>query len=73
MAVDNLPCEFPRESSEYFSAVLRDMVGSLAAANWQVDFAELDLPVHLKKAVIVHKGELAPSYRYLRQYLASGA
>ncbi len=73
MAVDNLPCEFPRESSEYFSAVLRDMVSSLAAANWRANFAELDLPAHLKKAVIVHKGELTPSYRYLRQYLAFGA
>ena len=26
MAVDNLPCELPRESSEHFSRVLRDMV-----------------------------------------------
>ncbi len=73
MAVDNLPCEFPRESSEYFSDVLRDMVASLAAANWQADFAELDLPAHLKKAVIVHKGELTPSYSYLRKFLATGA
>ncbi len=71
MTVDNLPCEFPRESSDYFSDVLRDMVGSLAAANWQADFAELDLPAHLKKAVIVHKGQFTPSYRYLCQYLSS--
>jgi alpha-aminoadipic semialdehyde synthase len=69
MAVDNLPCEFPRESSQYFSAVMRDIVWGLAAADWRTDFAELDLPSHIKKAVIVHKGELAPSYRYLEQFL----
>ena len=73
MAVDNLPCEFPRESSQYFSAVLCDMVYSLAAADWQADFDQLDLPLHLKKAVIVHKGELTPSYRYLQQHLVPGA
>jgi hypothetical protein len=69
MAVDNLPCEFPREASEYFSTVLRDMVGSLAAADWEADFAQLQLPPHLKKAVIVHKGELTPAYRYLQQHI----
>jgi len=69
MAVDNLPCELPRESSEHFSAVLRDMVPALAAADWQADFEALDLPSQLKKAVIVHKGELTPAYEYLGEYL----
>lgn len=69
MAVDNLPCEFPKESSQYFSTVLMDMVCDLAAADWQADFPQLNLPAHLKKAVIVHKGELTPSYRYLQQHL----
>ena len=69
MAVDNLPCELPRESSQYFSSVLRDMVPDLAAADWSADFDRLELPSFLKKAVIVHKGELTPSYRYLQQHL----
>ena len=34
MAVDNLPCEFPRESSVEFSAVLRDFVPEIAAADF---------------------------------------
>lgn len=71
MAVDNLPCELPRESSEYFSDTLKTMVGSLTKADWTADFAELDLPDHLKWAVIVHKGELTPPYRYLKEHLAS--
>lgn len=69
MAVDNLPCEFPREASEWFSHVLREMIQPLTAANWSLDFDSLDLPESLKKAVIVHKGELAPSYKYLEKHL----
>jgi hypothetical protein len=46
------------------------MVAGLAAAHWSADFDQLDLPAHLKKAVVVHKGELTPAYRYLSQHLA---
>ena len=73
MAVDNLPCEIPRESSQYFSSVLREMVLPLSGADWRADFESLDLPSHLKRAVIVHKGELAPSYRYLQKSLEAGS
>ena len=69
MAVDNLPCELPREASEYFSSVLREMVVDLGRADWRADFEDLDLPPHLKTAVIVHKGELTPAYTYLETYL----
>jgi alpha-aminoadipic semialdehyde synthase len=71
MAVDNLPCELPRESSHHFSQALRGMVPALAAADWQADFDQLDLPPELKRALIVHKGELTPDYRHLRKYLNS--
>jgi alanine dehydrogenase len=67
MAVDNLPCEIPRESSEYFCSVLKDMVCPLASADWRSPFESLDLPACLKRAVIVHQGELTPGYRYLRE------
>jgi saccharopine dehydrogenase (NAD+, L-lysine-forming) len=71
MAVDNLPCELPRESSQHFSSVLRDLVPDLARADYGADFADLDLPLHLKKAVIVHRGGLTPAYTYLREHLPS--
>lgn len=73
MAVDNLPCEIPRESSCYFSSVLREMVPPLAAAEWSADFADLELPPSLKRAVIVHKGELTPSYHYLHRNLEAAS
>ncbi|MEN8008244.1 MAG: bifunctional lysine ketoglutarate reductase /saccharopine dehydrogenase family protein [Candidatus Krumholzibacteriota bacterium] len=67
MAVDNLPCELPRESSEHFSSVLGPMVPALAQADFETNFEGLHLPPHLKKAVIAHRGELAPEYRYLQE------
>jgi alpha-aminoadipic semialdehyde synthase len=69
MAVDNLPCELPRESSEHFSSILKDMVPALGQADFGTDFEGLHLPPHLKKAVITHRGELTPNYRYLREAL----
>ncbi len=69
MAVDNLPCELPRESSEYFSRVLCPMVPELAAADWRADFERLDLPPRLKRSLIVHRGELTPTYGYLKEHL----
>ncbi|MBU8871622.1 MAG: hypothetical protein KOO60_12220 [Gemmatimonadales bacterium] len=69
MAVDNLPCELPRESSEHFSSVLREMLPDLAVVDFTSNFGSLNLPSHLKKAIVTHKGELAPGYRYLQEFL----
>jgi alpha-aminoadipic semialdehyde synthase len=69
MAVDNLPCELPREASQHFSSALRDMVPALAGCDWSAPFERLDLPSELKRAVIVHQGELTPDYRHLKDYL----
>lgn len=69
MGVDNLPCELPLEASTHFSAMLRGMVVDLGNADWKAEFADLELPFHLKRAVIVHKGKLTPDYEYLQRYL----
>jgi alpha-aminoadipic semialdehyde synthase len=69
MAIDNLPCEISRESSQYFSFVLRDMVAPLVNADWQVPFEMLDLPPYLKRAVIAHQGRLTPDYQYIQKHL----
>jgi len=69
MAVDILPSELPRESSEAFSAVLRAFVPAIANADFDTSFEELALPSPIKKAVILHKGQLTPSYTYLEQHL----
>lgn len=69
MAVEILPTEIPRESSIYFSGVLKQYMSRVANADWQADFEDLDLPPAIKRAVILHRGELTPDYQYLEQYL----
>ncbi len=68
LAVDNLPCEVPREASAYFSQVLKPFVPEIAKANFSVDFDRCVLPPPIKNAVIAYHGELTPNYRYIRNY-----
>ena len=67
MAVDILPTELPRDSSIDFSRALAELIPALVGADYSVSFAELVLPPELKRAVIVHRGELTPDYRYLEE------
>lgn len=69
MAVDNLPCELPRESSTSFGETLLDFIPSLAKADFKASFEDLDLPREIKDAIIVYRGELTKNYEYLNQYL----
>jgi saccharopine dehydrogenase (NAD+, L-lysine forming) len=71
MAVDILPSELPRDASDYFSQVLLPYVPALAAADYTASFDNLALPAEIKRAVIAHRGELTPGYRYLQQHLPS--
>lgn len=70
MAVDNLPCELPVESSTSFSEALLPFIPALAACDFTVDFEQCALPPELKRATIVYHGELTPEYQYLKSYLA---
>jgi alpha-aminoadipic semialdehyde synthase len=69
MAVEILPTEIPRESSTYFSGVLKNYIPDIAAADWGTAFENLKLPPEIKRAVIVLRGALTPDYRYLQAYL----
>ena len=69
LAVYNLPAELPLESSTYFSGKLKEHIPALLAARFDRPFAECGLPDVLRRAVIVYRGELAPDYAYLGQYL----
>jgi alpha-aminoadipic semialdehyde synthase len=69
LAVFNLPSELPLESSRDFGRVLLPFVPQLVGADFSVDFEHCQLPLAIKKAVIVYKGELTPKYRYLEKYL----
>ncbi len=69
MAIDNLPCELPKESSKSFGDSLFDFVLSIAKADFSVVFDELALPPPVKKAVILHHGKLTPDYEYMKNFL----
>lgn len=69
MAVDNLPCELPKDASDNFSRSLRDFVPALAKADYNRPFEELDLPPEIERAVICHRGELTPRFAYLQKFL----
>jgi alpha-aminoadipic semialdehyde synthase len=69
MAVDILPSEIPRDSSIYFSTILKEYIPAIAQADFSAAFDELALPAAIKRAVIVHKGLLTPDYEYIAQYL----
>jgi alpha-aminoadipic semialdehyde synthase len=69
MAVDILPSELPREASQTFSDALLEFIPAIADADFSEDLDKLDLPPPIKKALILHRGELTPDYKYLQQYL----
>jgi len=69
LAVDNLPAELPRDSSVAFSAALGPFVPALAEADMNRPLAETGLPAELQRAVIVHRGKLTESFRYLEAHL----
>lgn len=69
MAVDILPSELPRDSSEAFADALFSFVSPIAKADYNVPFEEIVLPGPIKKALILLRGELTPDYKYIEQYL----
>ncbi len=69
MAVDNLPCEFPKESSMAFSEVLKDFINGIASADFDANFDELDLPEPIKKGLILQNGQFTKDYEYMKDFL----
>jgi alpha-aminoadipic semialdehyde synthase len=70
MAVDNLPCELPGESSESFSETLLRFVPDIMKADFTAsDFNTLALPPEIKNAVVLYQGKLTPNYQYINKFL----
>lgn len=69
MAVDNLPCELPVEASQHFGDSLIRFIPPMARCDWKQPLDQLALPREIRDAIIVHRGELTPSYRYLDQFV----
>lgn len=69
LAVDKLPAELPRESTQTFGEFLAPFIPSLARADFRRGFDKLEIPMPFKRAVIVHRGELTERFRYLERHL----
>ena len=69
MAVDNLPCEFPRESSIEFSTVLRDFVAPICSADFSQKPQVMKLPFAIQKALILQQGNFSFDYQYMKDFL----
>lgn len=61
MAVDNLPCELPKDASEGF--------GKMFAEHVIPAFFNQDKDGLLERAKIAEKGELTPKFSYLQEYV----
>ncbi len=72
MAVDNLPCEFSKESSDYFSRTLEPFIEKLLMCECDKPLAETAIPDEIKGACITHHGKLLPAYEHLIELVESG-
>ena len=70
MAVDNLPAEIPLESSVFFSQTLMPFIPGLVGADFRTEFDRCGLPPELKRATILFRGEFAPDFAYMREYVS---
>lgn len=70
MAVHILPSELPREASQKFSDALIHYIKPIIDCDFDDNYSDLILPKPIKKALILHKGELTPPYKYLDTYLS---
>jgi len=70
MAVVNLPAEFPRDSSTAFSGMLKKSIPDLLNADFSRPLETLNMSRQLKRAVILHQGQLAPDFEYLSEKLS---
>jgi alpha-aminoadipic semialdehyde synthase len=69
MAIDNLPCEYPRDASAEFSNFLKNYVKEIYYCDFDKTFEELELSYPIKRGLILHKGNLTNEYLYMNNYL----
>ncbi len=69
MAVDILASELPRDASVAFSTALLPFIPAIATCDFSLPFSDLPLPAPIRRALILHQGELTPDFQYLLQYL----
>ena len=69
MAVDNLPCEFPKEASDNFSKALMPFIERMLLNNYSKPIIDSTLPNEIKSACIAHHGKLEKDFQYLEKFI----
>lgn len=69
MAIGNLPCELPRESSMTFSEALAPFIVDLAQVDLSGKYEEASLPDPIRRATILWRGEFTPNFEYMQEFL----
>lgn len=69
MTIDNLPAEIPLESSAFFSQALKTFLPALARSDFSQPFSNMELPSPIRRALVLHRGELTPDFRYLNKFI----
>lgn len=69
LAVDNLPCELALDASEAFSKALYPLIEKIGEVDLYADFNSSKLPLPLKRATILWKGEFTPDFKYMEKYV----
>ncbi|MBN1354913.1 hypothetical protein JXA40_01450 [bacterium] len=69
MAIDNLPCEIPREASTDFSGVLSRYIRDIAEYDVSRSLESQHLPYEIRNALIVHNGRLTDDYAYIERFM----
>jgi alpha-aminoadipic semialdehyde synthase len=69
LAIDNLPCELPGESSHMFSETLLKFIPLVVNTDFRTNFQKCNLPPEIKRAVILYHGKLTPDYQYIDKFL----
>jgi len=69
LAVDNLPCELPHDSSVFFSKQLAPFISNMLEADYTATLETSSLCPELKEATIVYNGKLTEAFQYLEKHL----
>jgi alpha-aminoadipic semialdehyde synthase len=69
VAVDNLPCELPAESSRYFSEQMHEMLDSCCEADFTQPADRSRLCGPLRRSIVAWQGKLQPRFENLTAFL----
>ena len=53
----------------FFSNVMKEFAGDIVSADFGKTFEKLKLPYPIKKALILHNGQLTDDYTYLEEFI----